>query len=419
MSKLLTYLRLRRHLRWPAAKFRDVQSRKLREAVAFAYENVPFYRRKYDAAGVRPDEIRTVDDIVKLPVVTKQEIRDVPYEDLVAAGLKLDDLIYHKTSSSTGRPTHVYHHPSEGALRNVIQYRGLFHLGVRPWHRIALVGPVRSAGARRTERLGILRTLYLHMDMAGEQYADELIRFKPDVVGGYPSSMYLAARELMKRGVTMPMTCVFCGGDMLEPTFAEPVRQVFGSEPLGFYGAEELGNIGWQCGQRRGYHVNADFLIIECLKDGRPAEPGEEGELVGTNLFARGMPFIRYSLDDIGSLSAEPCPCGLQTPMIRSLVGRCGDVVQLAGGRRVHFGYVTYIIAGRTELDEYRVIQERVDLFRLLYVPGKGFTPEALAGIVADLRAKLGGVTIETEARDRIIEPGAAKFKFFVSRIAG
>jgi phenylacetate-CoA ligase len=183
---------------------------------------------------------------------------------------------------------------------------------------------------------------------------------------------------------------VFLQGELVDRASAGLIERVLGTPPVGLYGLTELGYAAWQCERRAGYHVNAETCIVEVLRHGRPAQPGELGEVVATNLSGRTAPLLRYRTGDLAVAADGPCPCGRTLPLLRSIEGRAADVLALPDGRAVTPRELVDHMAPVLAPDRYRVRQEEPARLRLHVYPAAD-----IAGAADRLRELVGAVEIE------------------------
>ena len=158
------------------------------------------------------------------------------------------------------------------------------------------------------------------------------------------------------------------------------------------YGSHEFPLLGWECGQTGEFHTCDDGLILEVLHEGRPAEPGEQGEVVATNLHAYSMPFIRYRLGDVATRGDQSCACGQPFSTIRSIQGRMIDYFPLPDGRMIHPYQIlsSFIGGGDSWIRQYQLLQERRDRIVLRVLPVHIPEPEFLARLEQSVRPLLG-----------------------------
>lgn len=410
---------------WSAARLREWQSTRLTRLVKNAYVNVPFYRARWNAAGVSPGDVCTVDDLVRLPVVEAAEFKRAPAEDVLAANLKSASRVVFHTSGSTGQPLEVVYLPAERfvAVKAMSVRHYLAHgIGVRD--KLASFSPDAQAGQRGQwyERLGFWRRLMLSSTAEASEWIEPLCTAQPDVIAGSPISLRELMDELRASGARIPAPrIIFSSGARLEHAERDQLEAELGAPVYDVYGAHEAGFVAWQCPVCPGYHVNVDTVIVEVL-DGRnePVEPGGTGEIVITNLFSSAMPFIRYKLGDIVTLSKKQPMCERSLPLLEQIWGRNDDVIRLPSGRKVGVYPIYMCILGNSDVREWRLVQAPDGNCTLYIVPQKaGDDVAAFRPVEEKLRGLLAGeVSLSTEVVNRIERERNTKWKTVVSSVS-
>jgi phenylacetate-CoA ligase len=173
----------------------------------------------------------------------------------------------------------------------------------------------------------------------------------------------------------------------------------FGVEPLQTYASHEFPLLGWECRQTGEMHICDDAVLVEVIKGGRPAGPGEEGEVIVTNLHAYAMPFIRYRLADVVTRGSEQCGCGQPFSTVRAIQGRVIDYFPLPDGRLVHpHAILQRIPRVDTWIRQYHLLQDRPDRIVMQVVPLRTSVPE-LQELISQAVAPLIGPGIEFQVR--------------------
>jgi phenylacetate-CoA ligase len=189
-----------------------------------------------------------------------------------------------------------------------------------------------------------------------------------------------------------------------------------------FYDCHECNLIAWECPSGHGLHCNEDVAVIEILRDGRPAQVGESGEVVITSLHSYAMPLIRFALGDLAVRGPTPCPCGQPFATLQAVQGRIVDFFRLPDGRWMHpYRMIENLDRDGTEwVWQYRLIQQREDRILFQLVPRTGFAPERLSEFVDYAREAVGpGVEIETRLLEELDPEPGGKFRPARSLIAG
>ncbi len=408
---------------WSAERLHDWQSEKLRQLTAHAWREVPFYRRLWNAAGISPEAVRCVADLPLLPAVAGAEFKSSPGDSLVARNI---DPARHRTvhtSGSTGQPLTVHYTPSDRfTVIKAMSVRHYLAHGVGVRDMLAGFTPDRSAahGARAWyERLGFWRRLMLHADAEPRDWIEPLRRVRPDVIAGSPMTLRALNDELRASGDTVPSPrLIFSSGARLEDEERRDFEAGLGAPVHDVYGSHEGGFIAWECPRCPGYHINADTVIVEILdENGRQVEPGGTGEIVITNLFSSAMPFIRYKLGDVVTLSADAPQCGRSLPLLKQIWGRNDDTIRLPSGRRVGPYPIYMALLGEERIREWRLVQNADASCILLIVPRETHLFACMRqDLETRMRQALGGeISVRTESVDHIERDRKSKWKTIVS----
>lgn len=206
--------------------------------------------------------------------------------------------------------------------------------------------------------------------------------------------------------------------ELLDDASRRLFSQVFACRVVDLYGSEEVGCIAWECRTCDGYHVAADMLIVEVLKDGRPAQAGEQGEIVVTNLHSRAMPFIRYRQGDVATVSRHAPRCGSPFPLISRIEGRVDDFLVLRNGRRLPPHPFYHCIDPVPGIKSWRIMQETAGTMRLELFAGADLPPGSLKQINDNLAILTQGqIDVEMAMVDEIPVTAGVKFRRVSSRV--
>jgi phenylacetate-CoA ligase len=220
------------------------------------------------------------------------------------------------------------------------------------------------------------------------------------MLNGIPGMLCLVADYLMASGrKDIRPRILVTGGEVLTPLMRQRLYNAFGVEPLQTYASHEFPLMGWECRQTGEMHTCDDAVIVEVIKSGRPAGPGEDGEVVVTNLHAYAMPFIRYRLADVVTRGNERCGCGQPFSTVRAIQGRMIDYFPMPDGRLVH-PYEILRLIPRVDawIRQYHLLQDRADRIVMQVVPSQASVPE-LQQLIAKAVAPLIGPGIEFQVR--------------------
>jgi len=367
-----------RHRRANRAELKAYQDTRLRRLLVHAYERVPYYRRLFDRHRLHPRHIRGTVDLDLIPITSKRDLSDRLVSEVLAEGLDPARLAVVRTNGSTGEPFVVRRTRLEQSFHSLFLYRWRQELGLRLHERIAIIKLLSpeslrpNPGTRLMERIGIHRTIRINGLEDPAVIVQQLKEFEPQMVVGPPGMLCRVADYVLAGGIedVRPRLLV-SGGEVLTSVMRRRLTEAFGVAPTETYASHECPFMGWECAVTGEIHTCDDACIVEVLRDGRPAQPGEEGEVVVTNLHAYAMPFIRYRLADAAIRGAEQCGCGLPFSTIRSLRGRMIDYFPLADGRLLHPYTILDRFMPEAEpwIRQYQMVQEQPNRIVLELVP--------------------------------------------------
>lgn len=385
------------------AEVKELQDEKLRRLVRHAYRNVPYYRSRMQELGLRPEDIRGQDDLHKLPMLTKDEVRRHLYFDIMSENHDKSQVLRIATSGSTGEPFICYADRAQLEFRWAATLRAQEWTGyrfgdptVRLWHQT--LGMSKSQIAReRADAILSNRTFIPIFEMSDENL-EKMVRTieeaRPVLLDGYAEALDFLAHYLKSRNhLGVRPRAIMSSAQTLPLSSRRVIQEAFGCEVFDKYGSREFSGIAYECEAHAGHHVVAEGYIVEVLKGGRPAAPGEIGEVVITDLNNTCMPFIRYRIGDLAEAMdpAAPCRCGRGAPRVGAIEGRVQSIIQGADG---HYLPGTFFAHYLKELDHaikrFQVIQEEPGAITFRVVKGGRFSEDVLQEVLATFRHHLG-----------------------------
>lgn len=390
-------------------ELRALQWRRLRELLAFAYRRSPLYRRRFDEVGVRPGDIRSLADLRLLPTVNRDDLRRP--DELLAEGYPPARLRSSTTSGSTGRRTTSYFDERAWVLgKHLLKLRARLACGVRPWDRIALFQE-DAPDPPETGSFARMRAFTIHRPIA--EILPAAVEFNPTVLYGFPG--HLARLAVEAEGRLRPRL-VFTSGEVLDPTTRRAIESGLSAPVLDVYGCTEIKEIAWQCPERGGYHLNADWTVVEAdVPEG--ADPAQGGRLLLTSLVNRAMPLLRYDIGDTGIVLEERCACGRGLPLIRPTLGRSVDYIDLPDGRTLAPYSLTCAVEAIEGMRQYQFVQTRRDRLELRVVPTDAFDDRQAAALVAALRPVVPGVQVDVREVASIPSEPSGKYRIVRSQL--
>jgi phenylacetate-CoA ligase len=410
------YLELKQSEWYSRDELDDLQLRKLQRLVQHAYVHVPYYRDAMRDAGMDPGDIKSLDDIRRLPLLAKNDVRSGLYFDLFADNHNKKDMLRISTSGSTGEPFVTYADKYQLEFRFATTLRALEWTGwrfgdrqARLWHQT--IGMSRLEIIRERIDAWFMRRLFVPAyemsPEALEGFVRKIREHRPVLVDGYAESFNFLAQYATNGGKPgFSPRAIMSSAQTLTASSRQAIEEAFGARVFDKYGSREFSGIAYECAQSRDHHVMDESYIVELLVDGRPAEPGETGEVVITDLNNFSVPLIRYRIGDLAVAvdDSTPCPCGRHLSRIGRIEGRtqaivhCADGTWLPGTFFAHF-FKEYEYAVRF----FQVHQSDVGSMTLRLVKNSRFTAEALDQLLNGLREFTGDrMAIDIEFVDEI-----------------
>lgn len=405
----------------PASDLRELQNRKLRSLILHAYRQVPFYRRLFDSRGLKPEDIRRVEDLSQLPTISKGQLRAAPAEEVIACGLDPSKCVEVRTSGSTGLPLKLYYRRKDDSRLNVSWLRPLFAHGVRPWYRKLEISGLHNlpSGKKWYQHLGIWRREGISIFLSPGEWVKAWRRYRPEILYGYSGSLKLLARHVLDAGLDDIRPCfVFGVSDLADEECRELIQSAFSRSIIDLYGAAEAGCIAWECPRCQEYHINADTVIVEFLRDGRPVPPGSPGRVVVTNLHSFAMPIIRYELGDIGVPGGEKLSCGRGLPLMKVIEGRDDAFIVLPSGKLLSPMFFFGTMKKIKGINQWKVFQSDLGCLKILIVPSENSSSETIDHLRKRVEENSGEkMEIEVELVENIPGDSSGKVRAVVSQL--
>jgi phenylacetate-CoA ligase len=201
-------------------------------------------------------------------------------------------------------------------------------------------------------------------------------RYRPDAVVAYTNAIYEFARMLRERGIEpYSPRAIIVGAEKLHLFQRELIQEVFSTPVFETYGSREFMLIGAECERHEGLHLTHEQLLVEILDDqGNPTPDGQEGNVVITDLYNLGMPFVRYVTGDRGISGWASCSCGRGLPLMKPIKGRQLDVLTTPDGRRVPGEFFPHLMKDFKAVQRFQVLQDAPDRVRLRLVAGPAWS---------------------------------------------
>ncbi len=409
--------------RWSSQKIADYQLAELRRVVAHAYTNTAGYRALFDEAGVHPDEIRTLDDVRRLPFVTKEMIRD----HLERFSAPVPDRYYVTTGGSTGIPVGMYRDPVSFGKELASKAHQYARIGWREGDRQFVIRGLKIDGEDHVEFVPDFNELrcstYQFTPEAMEIYRRYACIYRPQWLRCYPSSGYLFARFLLDTGREFPdLQGILCSSESLYDFQKQTLRAAFpGARVFSHYGHYEMAVLAGFCEFQDTYHVLPQYGYAELVDhQGQPVTtPGQVGEIVATSFIMSATPFIRYRTQDLALFLGWSCPaCGRPYQVWERIEGRIQEFIVTAKGRYISPTMINMHDDTFDSVKQFQFYQKEAGKVIFRFIPRGTCDDLTVQTMAAKLRWKLGDdVELVMERVDDIPLTSRGKHRFLVQEL--
>ncbi|NQU74394.1 MAG: phenylacetate--CoA ligase family protein [Candidatus Omnitrophica bacterium] len=375
----------------------------MKKLIHHAYYNTVYYRNLFDRWKIKPSDVNDENDLINIPITIRKNIQSLPKEDILNKNEDIAGCRIVRTSGSTGEPFSIYRgkYDRERRLPYIRMYasnRCRFNdkmLIITTQQNFSKSGYFRTKSSFFRRK----REKYLSLEKGIDYLLDEMRSYKCDILIGYVSVIREITQEIKRRNIkNIHPRVIFLTGEMLSKKDRGFISSVFNGEVFDYYSCSECGIIAWECREHNGYHVDADNVIVELVKDDKSVCVGEEGKVIITCLNSYTMPFIRYELGDVCILSDKKCPCGIGFPVLKLIAGRSNDYIVLPDGRRISPYLMMATMDKIKRVIKYRIVQETIDKIRIKIMVDSYFSQEEINAIRLDYEKIMGkDISIEID----------------------
>ena len=422
-----TYHFLQESQWWSKEKLEEYQMRELEKLLNHAYENVPYYRRVFDERGLKPKDIQNLDDLKKLPYLDKDTIKKHKSEFLSKIHNKAH-LEPAQTGGSTGSPLHFWYqrgftNPRELAFAWRMwnwygYYWGDKHLMIKRSHEIP----------EKIRYNPLDKGLYLYNPSISmekiKKYHELIEEFKPKVIQGYPSLIYVLAHFMLQNDIKIDwpfLKLVYCSSEKLFDFQRNEIHRAFKCKVYVQYGHNERLVFMSKCEVNNYYHIISEYGITEIISDNRLplTKDGKMGEIVGTGFNNYAFPMIRYKTEDWAVISNKICECGRVFPLVKDIIGRSGDFILTSSKNLISATTIEFAIDYIKNFKDLQIVQKYIDMIEIQIVPDILYTKEEGEKFAEDVNTRIGkDMNISIVLMDKIDRPFNQKRRFIKSDIS-
>src|SRR4030043_2002286 len=395
----------------PREKLLEYQLDLFRKQMAYVYERAPFYRRKFDDAGIRPEHIKTLEDVSRIPFTIKEELRrsqeeHPPFGDFHCIPPEEGVRVF-QTTGTTGTPVRSLMSKKDWFVHYYEQFL-YFMYGYGITKADIMFVPFNYGlylawwGLQSAfEQAGVL--VIPGGGQNSEDRIKNILEWKPTVLCGTPSYILFLGEmgkkmevDLSKTSIRIVITAGEPGAHI--PSTKRQIETTWGAKNYDDIGSTEISNFGFECLAQQGVHVVESMFLAEVIdpQTGKSLHPGEEGELVLSNLCCESMPLIRWRMGDMVKFNCDKCDCGrIFLRLDGGIIGRADDMLQFGGVNFFSFALENFVRETKEFSNEYQVI-----------------APKMGSGKHLRIRVEPSSPSLSKEEMDRAVNAFKEIFKF-------
>jgi len=413
---------------WSKAELEAYQEEKLQKLIRHAYETVPFYKELFNKEKLKPDDIKKIKDLQKLPILEKETLRS-NQKQLLSRYVTNETISFRQTSGATGVPLSIANNYNASIIEGALFYRYLRWMGynwgdkiLKFWGGHVIDSPI-SRFKKMISRIIYNETFYDTYKVNDELLSKLALKIKdcpPPILRGYTSSIYLLALKCLELGIIIRLNAVSPTAEKLYRFQRDKMEEAFGKNIFDQYGCGETNSIAFECEKHMGLHVASEHVVLEIIDGDGQRE--SQGRVIITNLDDYAMPIIRYENGDMASWSNERCSCGRNLPLLKEIEGRIYDFIKGPNGKDVHTGFFDGIlnemnVDKKYSIKEFRVVQERIDKIRIEFVTEDNLNKRDEKIIKDKINEYVGEMEIEIRKVKEIPMTKMGKKMFVVSML--
>jgi len=341
---------------WNEAQMYNYRLSKLQQLVRFSYKHVPYYTELFDRYNISPDLIKKLDDIKRIPILTK-ELARLNHNKLVSDTANFKYIHKGKTGGTTGVPLLVYSDAENRSFSWASFFRWYNWIGIEKEDRVltlwgahtVLKSSVRDKIVENVidwiQNKKTINTFNIHDETLPGIY-NQMIKYNPVLIKGYLSALILIAKYMQQNNLPPNKSLIALSSttETLLPMYRNLLQEVFKVPVYDQYGCGEITSIAFECSKHQGLHINEEHVYIESLDEKDSEIINDKARLIVTSLDNYVMPFIRYEIGDMATIQSEKCTCGINSLIMKTIDGRTMDLISLKNGSKVNGLFFTRLL---------------------------------------------------------------------------
>jgi len=424
---------------------KKLQEQQLRILIDYVYRHVPFYKELFKKLSIFPDDIKTIEDLEKLPVITKADIRKNYNKMFSPSSIRSLDYIKNTTGGSTGEPFEYRISKNAIMLERTLNTLHRTHIGYNIGDKVMYIGHtsiIPTKSINKTSLSWKFNNYFLNnrgyssfnfSEKEIEKLVNYLNKWKPKYLYGYPSAMYSLVHYLENKHTNLSFSPkgILSTSETLHSFQRDKIEKILDTEVFNIYGINDGGISAHECNMHTGMHIDMRASITEIVdKYGNQLNQGKQGRIIATSLFNYAFPFIRYYTGDFGKLSYRECECGRNNPILTDAIGRESEVIISPNGNIIPSMMIPYLLYPRCahtefgmtqykKIKNFRIIQESIKRIVIKIVKDTQIKEKEFEYIKTNFHEKLGKNTeVQLKFVDFIPPLKSGKQPYVISKIS-
>jgi len=406
---------------WSENDLKEYQNEKLRILINHVYKNVPYYNDLFKKLRLTPTDIRNTDDLLKLPILTKKDLREnFRNGEIINKNIHKKQLMFIGTSGSTGEPLQYYITKDAYSFNIAANLRGWYWFGYRLGDKYTKLSIYHRDTFNKKIQDKFNNCVYvLFQDLTTSEIKSIVKQIRGSnstVVRGNPSTLFIISDYISNNNILdIELKAINTTGEILFPNMRKAIESNFHCPVFDSYSCEG-GATAFECDTHKKYHIAAEYSFTEIISKGERVSKSGKGEIVYTDLWNYAVPFIRYNSKDIAVISDSKCSCKRGLPVIDKIEGRNVDILVTPGGKRITVHYFNVYFDCLDSISQFQVIQYELDKIELKLIPNNDLSNTEREKIYNDISSFIGNdVEFSIKIVDAIpIDPKNGKRRFVI-----
>ncbi|MBI5761254.1 MAG: phenylacetate--CoA ligase family protein [Planctomycetales bacterium] len=413
---------------WSHEQLEAHQLEAVRNLLAQTARNCPYYREEWQQRGLNSSHLQSLADLTAWPLIDRSTIREHRQRMRSTVATQL---LTKATGGSSGEPLEFDFNSDSNDRRTAQMFRGYSWAGGAPGTKQLFIwgGALTTVPRWKRWKMALHHRLDRHLVLNCFEFTpermrqgfDRLNRYRPEVIVAYTNPLYEFARFLDEHGLRpVAPRSIIIGAEKLHGFQRDLIQNVFRAPVFETYGSREFMLIGAECERHAGLHLSMENLLVEILDDdGTPTPAGQEGNVVITDLFNYGMPFVRYVNGDRAIAGFDVCSCGRGLPLLKQVTGRRLDSLTTPDGRTIPGEFFPHLLKDFPAIRRIQVVQRDPAVITLKLVAPSLTNDDRLLMLDAIHACTGFAVTIELDLVDDIPLTKVGKLKVVVREVDG